>query len=351
MNKGQFASIVCILVAAACGPPAVRPASFRARPDSIVRGDLLGPFDGRVIDTDTQRPISGALVQATWTFVDGFGLTAPAGYREWVGSTDALGLYQIPRLKDAPKGARLSDFHLVVYKRGYAAFRSDRRFEDYGLRADFTQAGYLVELAKWRDEQSHVRHLRYVGGGAALAELTSWEIPAAIAELSGQKAGTGRAAVPAPAGKAPLDVDDFLTGDDVKKMTAYIGTFDVGNLTDEPSSPTYDSVHLQARGRDESFDVALRVWRLSGDDQKKQYQRLLDELPKVVEKNEVADKSLRATSDKGDILAVGYMDTRRGLIVVLQCGVAQCRSHDVVLSLVRTIKDRADARFQPGVTQ
>ena len=350
MNKGQSASLVCLLVAAACGPASVRPASFRARPDSIVRGDLLGPFDGRVIDTDTQRPISGALVQATWTFVDGFGLTAPAGYREWVGSTDAQGLYQIPRLASAPGGTRLSDFHMVVYKRGYTAFRSDRRFDDFGLRADFTQAGYLVELAKWRDEQSHVRHLRYVGGGAALAELTSWEIPAAIAELSGQKPGTARAAVPAAAGKAPLDVDDFLTGDDVKKMTGYIGTFDVANLSDEPSSPTYDSIHLQARGRDESFDVAVRIWRLGGEDQKKQYQRLLDELPKVVEKNEIGDKSLRATSEKGEILAVGYLDNRRGVIVLLQCGVAQCRSHDVVLSLVRMIKDRADVRFQSGVT-
>src|SRR5262249_31923857 len=142
------------ILALGCASAPVRPAPFRARPDSVARGDLLGPFFGRVVDVDTQRPVVGALVQATWTFVDGFGLTGPAGYREWVGSTDAQGFYQIPRLEDTPK-ARPSDFHLVVYKRGYLSFRSDRRFSDFGARNDFTQFGTMVELEKWRDDFSH----------------------------------------------------------------------------------------------------------------------------------------------------------------------------------------------------
>jgi hypothetical protein len=335
-----------LLGLAACAAPLARPAPFRARPDSVARGELLGPFDGRVVDTATQRPVAGALVQATWTFVSGFGMNAPNGYREWLGSTDALGYYQIPRLENGPH-ARLSDFHLVVYKKGYAAFRSDRRFEDFGARADFAQTGYQVDLVKWRDDLSHARHLRYVGGGAALAELTAWEIPAAVAELGGQKPALARAPVPDAAGQAALDADDLLTPDDLKKTTGFDGTFDVTNLQDEPSTPTYDSVHLQARSHDESFDVAVRVWRISGEELKKQYQRLLDELPRVLEKNELGDRSLRATSEKGDILAAGYADERRGVVVLIQCGVAQCRTHEVVLQLLRLVKDRADGKFVP----
>jgi hypothetical protein len=339
-------TIFALLGLCACAAPLARPAPFHARPDTVARGDLYGPFAGRVVDADSQRPVSGALVQATWTFVAGFGMNAPAGYKEWVGSTDTLGYYQIPRLEDAPH-ERLSEFHLVVYKKGYAAFRSDRRFDDFGPRTDFAQRGYEVELTKWRDDMSHARHLRYVGGGAALAELTAWEIPAAVAELGGQKPQVARAAVPGAAAQAPLDADDLITPDDLKKATGFEGAFDVSNLQDEPSTPTYDSVHLQARGRDESYDVALRVWRISGDELKKQYQRLLDELPRVQERNELGDKSLRATSEKGDILAAGFAEEGRGLVVLIQCGVAQCRTHDAVLQLLRLAKDRADRKFQP----
>src|SRR5262249_36595525 len=209
------------------------------------------------------------------------------------------------------------------------------------------QTGYLVELTKWRDDLSHARHLRWGGGGAGRAGLTAWEVPAAAAGLGGQKPALARAPVPGAAGQPALDADDLLLPADLKKATGFEGTFDVSNLQDEPSTPTYDSVHLQARGRDETFDVALRVWRLAPAEQKKQYQRLLDELPRVQERNEIGDRSLRATSEKGDILAAGYADDRRGLVVLIQCGVAQCRTHDVVLTLLRLMKDRADRKFAP----
>ena len=55
---------------AACGPM-MEPAKFPVRPDSVRPADLLGPYDGIVLDADTDRPVAGAVVAATWAFERG----------------------------------------------------------------------------------------------------------------------------------------------------------------------------------------------------------------------------------------------------------------------------------------
>jgi hypothetical protein len=335
-------SLAGTLAGSACAPVQVRPAPFRARPDSIARGDLRGPFSGRVLDADTDRPVTGALVHASWRFVTGSGMTEPAGFREYIGSTDATGNYLVPRLEGGPEGGtRLSDFRILIYKRGYVAYRSDRRFDDFGPQTDFSQLGHTVALARWRPEMSHMRHLRFVGGGPALAELTSWEVPDAVAELGG-KPRPGVAAATEP---ERLDASRLLRPNDIKSLTGYEGAFDESELGDEPPSSSYDTVHLQARGKDESFDVALRLWRLPPADAQQHYTKLLDELPGAKPKNEIGDKSLRASTPAGDILGLAFLDARRGVIVLLQCGASQCRTHETVLALARVIKDRVESEF------
>jgi hypothetical protein len=329
-----------------CAPPLVRPAPFRARPDTIARGDLRGPFDGRVLDADTDRPVAGALVYASWRFVTGAGAgqTAPAGFREHMGSTDATGHYLVPELDELP--GRLSDFHLIVYKRGYVAYRSDRRFDDFGPRSDFTQHSQVIALAHWRPELSHVRHLRFVGGGPALAQLTSWEIPDAVAELGGHAPGSDT-----HHGPARLDASGLIKPADIKELTGYDGGFDVSELGDEPQSASYDTVHLQARGKAESYDVALRVWRLPGDDASKRFDKLVEELPGAAIKNELGDRSLRAAAPGGEILGLAFLDRTRGVLVLIQCGASQCRTHETVLALARTIQTRIAAQFPVGGVQ
>ena len=179
-----------VLAVTACGAAKVRPAPFRARPDSVDPGSLLGPFDGKVVDAGTGEPVTGALVYATWTFQSGTALQSPSGYREAVTlDRRRRPLPARPRSRGLPGGGRVADFNLVIYKRGYVAYRSDRRFDDLGPRLDFAQRQNLVRLDKWRSEYSHVRHLRFVGGGPAIAALTRWEMPEAAAELAGVKAG------------------------------------------------------------------------------------------------------------------------------------------------------------------
>jgi hypothetical protein len=91
-----------------------------------------------------------------------------------------------------PAGARLADFRLLIYKRGFVAYRSDRRFADFGQRHDFAQRDNFVELERWRPDHSHARHLRFVGGGGVIAAVTGWETDEAIAELTAPAAPARR---------------------------------------------------------------------------------------------------------------------------------------------------------------
>ena len=97
-------AVLGIAALGGCGPLVDR-APFAVRPDSIRAGDLLGPYDGIVLDADSDRPVSGATVAASWAFENGIGFHAPSGAREVVVQTGADGRYTIPRLDDLPEGA------------------------------------------------------------------------------------------------------------------------------------------------------------------------------------------------------------------------------------------------------
>lgn len=327
----------------ACFGLSTRPADFRVRADSIAAGNLRGPFRGHVVDAETGEPVSGAVVYATWTLRSGYGMTLPAGHREHITSTDERGAYEVPALEEPRGGARVTDFTLVIYKRGFVAYRSDRRFSDLGPRRDFAQIGNEVALERWRDELSHVRHLRYVGGGPALAALTGWEAEEAAAELT---AAAEPAAIAAPLlvrpGAARLAASRLLGGDDVKAVTGFDGGFESGPLDDEPDTESYSSQHLEAMGLPESYDVALRVWRSAADEAEKRYVGLIDGLPGARETDELADRSLRAV--EGDIFGVAFLDRARGVVVLLTCGQSQCSSLDVTARLAATVLERLRAQ-------
>ena len=144
----KFVAISVCLVLAACAETSVRKAPFRVRPDAPQAGSLEGPFNGRVLDSTTHQPVAGALIYGAWSLERGAGLPEPAGAREFVGSTDAAGYYKVPTLGSLPRSARVTEFTLLVYKRGYIAYRSDRRFGDLGPRMDFAQDGNQILLER-----------------------------------------------------------------------------------------------------------------------------------------------------------------------------------------------------------
>ncbi len=350
-SRGLWVAIALGAMVAGCTRTHVRPAPFRARPDAVAQGDLRGPFSGRVTDSSTGRPIAGALVYATWTVQEGHGLTAPGGFREHITSTDADGRYEVPRLRKPPTGSsRLTDFYLVVYKRGYVAYRSDRRFADLGPRLDFAQAQHVVNLDRWRTEMSHAKHLRYVGGGAAIASLTAWEAEDAARELAGGAVGGGRLRSDPFGGDgdvaAAVVAARLLTADDIRAVTGFEGEFETGPLGDDPDTAQYSSLHIRALDRPESFVVALRLWKLDDADAQSRYGQLLDSLPCVDQRNEIGDRSLRAT--ERDIRGVAFLDGSRGAVVLITCGVAQCRTAEDAVALGRKVFERLEAIWPMG---
>jgi hypothetical protein len=299
----------------------------------VVRGDWRGPFDGRVVDAASGQAITGALVFASWGFELGRGLVAPAGAVTATVETDADGSYEVPRLATWPGRARAAKFTLIIYKNGYVAYRSDRRFEDLSERHDFVQRGNVARLERFPSGQSHARHVLFVGGGGALKRALAGEAVQASLETA-----VPLRAAPAAAGP-PLDATTLLSEDELRAATGYQGAFSVGRLGDLPQSPTYDSKHFRAEGKPESFDAAIRVWKLGGGAAER-YEALLKEVPHAEARNELGDRSLRGWD--GRILAAAALDEAHGIVVELTCGVDLCRDAAQAVGLLRRVLSRAE---------
>jgi hypothetical protein len=331
------AAVLCAV--AGCSPIVDR-AAFPDRPDSLRPGDLLGPFDGLVLDSETERPVAGATVAASWAFERGIGLVGPVGAREVVVETGADGRYRIPALEELPGGGstRVRRFTLIVYHRGHVGWRSDRRFPDGRARRDFSQRGNRVRLEKWQPAMEHHRHLVFLGGGDAIRAAAAWEVQPASLELEGGGAPAAAAAAAAAAAGGPkkLDTTPLLSEDEVRGVTGYAGKFEVGKLTDLASTEFYDSRHFKAEGKPESFDVALRVWLLGQAGAEAQYRKLLGELPGAKVTDEIGDNSLRAKTP--EVTGVAFLLRDRGAVVSVTCGVAQCPDPEMVVRLAKLVE-------------
>jgi hypothetical protein len=335
-RRAAVIGVIATVALSGCVDTVSRTAPYRVRPDAAEPGSLRGPFSGRVVDATTHAPIAGALIYAAWTFERGTGLTEPAGAKDFVGSTDAGGNYKVAKLSQAPSAARITEFTLLIYKRGYIAYRSDRRFSDLGLRMDFAQVDNQVLLERWRNDLSHARHLRFVGGGTAVAALTQWELGDATAELDGKRQSDDLR--PGRSDGQYVVAAQLLSEQDIKTRTKYDGQFETGPLSDEPDTATYSSQHFKAIGRPETWDVAVRVWRLEPDKAQERYDELVTQLPGIVEKDDIATRSFNTAEE--DIRGVGFLDSARGVVLLMTCGSSQCASKDDANALAQTIYGR-----------
>ena len=336
--------------------PAIAEAPFPARADTVLPGNLLGSFDGRVVDAASGKPVAGAIVQASWAFEMGRGLTAPSGGSVVTVATDNDGRYVVERLTDLPTGrSRVVAVTVVVYQRGYVAYRSDRVFDNVlgGARGrtDFAQHNNVAKLERWTGALSHVKHVRFVGGSGALKRALGSEVVEASLELtSGPSKPTAEGGV-AESDAPALDSSALLSIDELRAVTGYAGDITVEKLTDLPTTATYDSRHFKATGKPESFDAALRVWKLSPAAADARFAKLLADVPHAEAKDEMGDRSLRGFD--GRILAVAAVDRAHGVVIELTCGLDQCRDADQAAALLRRVLARADrlGKSQPSASE
>ncbi len=337
-SRSKLARAVLLAACVSSCGPVVENAPFSARPDTLRPGDLLGPFDGLVVDGETDRPLAGAVVAGAWAFERGIGLQGPAAALEVVAETGADGRYRLNIPAELPRGegVRLRRFTLVVYRRGYVAWRSDSSFPTGEPRHDFAQRANRVRLQKWQSSMSHYRHLAFLGGGPAIRTAAAWEVQPAGLELDG--------ASPATASKHPaeearvgssvlLDVSPLLSEDEVRGVTGYAGKFDVGKLADRATSDVYDSRHFKASDKPEAYDVGLRVWAIGAEAAEAQYRKLLGELPGAVATEEMGDASLRARG--GDVTGFAFLLREKGVVMQLSCGLSQCSEASMLLRLAK----------------
>jgi hypothetical protein len=332
--------VLVALALASCGP-LVEKAPFAVRPDTLQPGDLLGPFDGIVVDAETLRPIASATVNGSWAFERGIGMVGPAGMREFSLETSADGRYQIPRPDTLPTGEtmRLRRFTLVVYRRGYVAYRSDFKFGSNEARHDFSQHANKVRLEKWQPSMEHRRHLAFLGGGQAIAKAAGWEAQPASLEYEGLAAphiAEPQEEKAVAAAEQMLDVSPLLSVEEVRGVTGFAGELEVGRLTDRVRSDVYDSRHFKAKGRSEAYDVGVRVWALGPAAAESQFGRLATELPAAHTTEEIGDRSLRARG--GDVLGLAFLLREKGLVVQISCGTSQCTEPGMVLRLAKLVE-------------
>lgn len=333
----MWLAVLCGL-ASAC-TPFVYQADFTRRSDSVRPGDLLGPFTGRVVDSGTGKPVPDALVYASWEMVRGVGFIAPGGAETWTGRTDKNGRYLVPALSRLPGGLTraVAGFRLVVYKRGFMAYRSDRVFPGDLQRLDFNQNDNTASMERWSPELSHEEHLRFIGGSGSLRRETAWEVQAAVAQMEGRPQEVGT-----PTGEGDeadlLDASVLVDEMDLEEVTGYDGTFEVGRLTDITRSPRYDSIHFQAEGKSQRHDAAIRVWKLDPGLAEKHYARLLSAYPNIKPDDQVGDRSFH--SENEEVLARVWLARDRGVVVSLTCGRDLCKDSATLGKLVELLHAR-----------
>jgi hypothetical protein len=341
----------------ACAP-IVRPAPFKGARTQVTDTNLIGPFDGQIVDQATGEPIQDAVVVGVWSYDRGDGFISPSGSETISVQTDEAGRYRIGRAPLRKRGAslRLVSFRLVVYKRGYASYRSDALFQDgtrAGARRDFTGRHNRIELEKWRERDSHAEHLLFLAPPREVVRVARWERQQAnldlYAALGGQveleDAGAGplqpTPGEPTPAADLWLDALNLIYPEDVAMRTGYDGEFAVEDLGDFPRTNFYHGVLLRAVDHEEEYDFSYRVWhRPTGG---------LDPVIDIFRENLPVEVSPEVTPETWvyeepgtQFRGVAFIDRGQETGVLVSCGPAQCIDLDTAIILAKYIHGRLD---------
>lgn len=128
----------------------------------LLSGCYMG-ISGRVVDAETMQPLEGAVVLAEWLETHGFGLTSHTVYKIVETETDMNGRFSLP----GAYNPMVDEPYLVIYKKGYVAWRNDDIFPGYEKRKDYDvwMHGYNYKLERYKEEYSRKKHSSFMSKG------------------------------------------------------------------------------------------------------------------------------------------------------------------------------------------
>jgi hypothetical protein len=133
---------------------------------SLMSGCYFG-ITGRVIDSETNQPIEGAVVLVEWTVTKGYGLTYTESAKVAETLSDKDGNFDLPGCYNP--FANKPD--VTVYKKGYVAWNNNFIFPRYEKRMDFKWVnGYVFKLEKFKDIYSHNDHVSFLRSSIAASQ-------------------------------------------------------------------------------------------------------------------------------------------------------------------------------------
>ncbi len=142
---------------------------------------------GTVVNAETGEPISGAVVLVEWTKSSGgwMGVRTTETYKLVEVVTNKKGKFRVPGIINPFVNPPI----MVIYKKGYVAWRNDYIFPYFVKRKDFQwQNNYIFRLEGFKKIYSHSRHLLFfqsdlgLNSSSRLEQAFSWEVPFARKE-------------------------------------------------------------------------------------------------------------------------------------------------------------------------
>lgn len=360
---GRVASLLALALLGCA--PIVRPAPFEGARNQVTDASLLGPFDGQIVDAVTGEPIQDAVVVGIWSYDQGDGFVAPGGSDTISVQTDAVGRYRIPHAPQRRRGPslRLVSFHLVVYKRGYAGYRSDLMFDGRGggARRDFTSRHNRIALDKWRERDSHAEHLLFLAPPREVARVSDWEHVQANLDLyralgggaaveagdEGGEAGGDEGGEPRP-GEVDehegewLDATGVIAPEEIAMRTGFDGEFALEDLADFPRTSFYHGLLFRAVDRAETHDFSLRIWHRPAGGLQPVIELLRENLP-VEASAEVTSETWIYVEPGTEYRGVAFVDRERETGVLISCGPEQCIDVDTAIILAKYVHDHLGA--------
>lgn len=119
------------------------------------------PMNGKVVDKETGKPIEGAVALVEWDVTISIGFSTTTTYKMAETITDKQGWFVLPGVFNP----FVNPPTVVIYRKGYIAWRSDSIFPGYEKRDFKWKRSNRFEMEKFVKGYSHSYHESFIESG------------------------------------------------------------------------------------------------------------------------------------------------------------------------------------------